>query len=343
MRVEPARLGLSGDFAESLGGPPSGWPKPWIAGHNGFVSTLDLEPYARGNRGVPYAVTFESGHAGPSVLVTALVHGNEVCGGLALDTMLKRRIRPLRGRLTLAFGNPLAFQGRQGSPVRYIDEDLNRLWSPGLLDGPQDSYELARARELRPLLDDADLLLDLHSVPVAGEFPPLVLCGTTARARELALAIGVPRYVVCDSGHTGGKRMRDYGGFGDESSAKTALLVECGVNRTPESAQVALDVTLRSLLHLGMVDEGFAGPYLTAPAVARQQVVAVTEAIASSDQFRFAAPFRSMEIIADAGTPIAYDGERVIRAPYDRCVLIMPVSSLQRGQTAVRLGKLVAA
>ena len=36
----------------------------------------DIEPYRAGNTGVDYVTTFDSGSAGPHVLVTALTHGN---------------------------------------------------------------------------------------------------------------------------------------------------------------------------------------------------------------------------------------------------------------------------
>ena len=38
--------------------------------------------------------------------------------------------------------------------------------------------------------------------------------------------------------------------------------------------------------------------------------------------------------------PIAYDGEEIVRAPYDGCVLVMPVpNNVKAGLTAVRLGR----
>lgn len=41
--------------------------------------------------------------------------------------------------------------------------NLNRIWSPEWLDGPEDSPELRRARALRPVVAAADHLLDIHS------------------------------------------------------------------------------------------------------------------------------------------------------------------------------------
>ena len=50
-----------------------------------------------------------------------------------------------------------------------------------------------------------------------------------------------------------------------------------------------------------------------------------------------------MEVIADAGTIIGYDGDKEIMTPFDDCVLIMPSQRLDKGASAVRLGRFVAA
>ncbi len=50
-----------------------------------------------------------------------------------------------------------------------------------------------------------------------------------------------------------------------------------------------------------------------------------------------------MEVVPREGDVIAYDGAEVVRAPYDNCVLVMPVpNNIKTGLTAVRLGRLDA-
>ncbi|GIT03456.1 MAG: hypothetical protein CM1200mP28_07150 [Deltaproteobacteria bacterium] len=53
------------------------------------------------------------------------------------------------------------------SRLRYLDEDFNRLWTKELLEGDRSSIELRRAREVLPVLDTVDLLLDIHSMQTA--------------------------------------------------------------------------------------------------------------------------------------------------------------------------------
>ena len=196
--------------------------------------------------------------------------------------LFRAGIRPRRGRLTLAFDNVAAyreFDPRYPIASRYIDEDFNRLWRPGTLDGPRQSLELERARALRPVVDSADFLLDLHSMQYATA--PLMLAGLLPRSRELARQVGIPELIMCDAGHSAGPRMRDYGGFGDPASHKTALLIECGQHWERRSAQVATDVILRFLIATGAVtrDDVAALGEDDFDAQPGQRVIEVTEAV----------------------------------------------------------------
>jgi predicted deacylase len=248
------------------------------------------------------------------------------------------------GRLTLAFNNVAAYQrfdAQRPSASRFVDEDFNRVWGEDALDGPRDSAELRRARELRALVAGADCLFDIHSMQ--HKTPPLMICGMTRKSRELALALGAPAWLVCDAGHAAGLRMRDHGGFADEASPKNALLVECGQHWEAASARVAIDTTLRFLLHYGVVSQEFAAPHLDAKATQQaQKVVEVTEAVTiATDAFRFVQPWQGMEVLPEAGTLLGHDGAAEVRTPYGQCVLIMPSLRLRKGQTAVRLGRIV--
>jgi predicted deacylase len=305
----------------------------------------DIEPYRAGNTGIDYATTFDSGVAGPHVLITALTHGNEICGAIALDRLFRAGLQPRQGKLTLVFDNIAAyrsFDSRVPTASRYVDEDFNRLWSPATLDGSRQSVELTRARALRPIVEAADFLLDIHSMQYATA--PLMLAGTLDKSLALARQVGIPELIMCDAGHAAGPRMRDYAGFGDPSSAKTALLIESGQHWERRAAEVATDVTLRFLIALGTVTRDdaavLAGPDFDARP--RQRIIQVTEAVAiTGDKFEFVQDFRGLEVLSPKGTLIGRDNGREIRTPYDDCVLIMPSRRLAKGQTAVRLGRYV--
>lgn len=305
----------------------------------------DISAYRAGNTGVDYVTTFTAAEPGPHVAVFGLTHGNEICGAIAIDKLFRANIRPRRGKLTLAFNNITAFlefDARYPIASRYIDEDFNRLWSPATLDGPRNSSELQRARAMRPIVDTVDYLLDLHSMQYATA--PLMLAGLLEKSRRLARQLGIPEIIMCDAGHAAGPRMRDYGGFGDPASPKTALLIEAGQHWEKRAAEVATDVSLRFLIALGTVTRedvaALSGPDFDA--TPEQKVIEVTEAVTiTGNRFDFVEPYVGLEVIPKKGSLIGHDGDKEIRTPYDNCVLIMPSRRLIRGQTAVRLGRYV--
>ena len=303
----------------------------------------DLSRWEPGNQGIPYVWTFASRAPGPHVVVQALTHGNEVCGAIAVDALLREGLRPARGAVTFAFANVAAYRSFDPSDPyasRCVDEDYNRLWSADVLDGPRSSRDLARARALRPVVDRADALIDLHSM--TDPCPPLALAGTRAKRLALARAVGVPRDIVIDAGHAAGRRVRDYAFFDDPDDPRAALLVECGQHWERSSPAVALEATLRFLAHYGTIDRADVEARLGTARPPPQRVIEVTQAVTiATERFAFAMPVHGLMTVPRAGTLIATDGASEVRTPCDDCVLIMPTRKPKVGETAVRLGRIV--
>src|SRR5258706_2562758 len=208
----------------------------------------DIERHRRSDTGTEFVHTLASGKPGPHVMVNALTDGNEICGALAVDRLLREGVRPTRGTLTLAFANVdafLKFDAHNPYATRFIDEDFNRVWTPEVLDGPRDSAELRRARALRPFVAAADYLLDIHSMLEPS--PPVMICGPLEKGIRMAFDVGVPEHIVSDTGHANGTRMRDFGGFGDSASPTNALLVECGQHWERNSEKGAWQTVWRVL------------------------------------------------------------------------------------------------
>ena len=303
------------------------------------LAAPDIRPWREGNTGVPGFTTRAGALPGPHVAVLALSHGNEIAGAIALDRLLRTGIAPTRGRLTFGFVNIAAFQRfdpRQPTLSRFVDEDINRVWEAAALDGPRRSNELGRAREIRPLIDTVDVLLDLHSMLWASD--PLMLSGGTEKGRRLARGIGVPHLVVADHGHAGGPRLIDYARFSDPETRFTANLVEAGQHWEPATVDTALAAVAGLLRHLRMAPETPALP--PRPRRARQRVAEVTQAVtAATGSFAFVQPWRGGDIIPQRNTLIALDGGTEIRTPHDECLLVMPSLRPSRGHTAVRLAR----
>lgn len=300
-----------------------------------FIKAPDLSPWQSGNTGISGFTTIDSGLAGPHVVLMSLIHGNEFAGAIVLDEMLRANFTPRLGKLTFGFANLAAFaRFDPENPVssRFVEEDMNRVWDDIDLFGVRRSLELDRAREIRPLIDTADIVLDLHSMLWPSE--ALLLCGPGRQGRSLALAIGTPSMVIADQGHAGGKRLIDYGRFTEHPGQAGCVLVEAG-QHWEFTTVLQIRSTIKALLHhAGMASETVRPPTPTRFAKVTQLVTART------NRFVFVRDFWGGEIIKTKDTLIAHDGDVEIRTPHDDCLLIMPSLKPSRGHTAIRMARL---
>jgi predicted deacylase len=307
----------------------------------------DLGRWRAGNTGVEGVWHFEADAPGRRVMLSALVHGNELCGAWALKELLDAGVRPESGSLTLAFCNLDAFDrfdANDGDASRFVDEDMNRQWIPTRLARP-DTRERLRAAALEPFVKRADWLLDLHSMHEPG--PPLLLVGTHARNLALARQLRAPAHLVVDAGHEDGVRMRDYGRFGlpDEDPSDTrSLLIECGYHGDRASLDVARDQCARFLVQAGTLTEPSARRWMPGwqlPDASQQWALHVTDAVvAKSANFSFTQPFEGLDLVPRAGTVIGDNDGEPVTTPYDDCVLVMPSTrQARKGVTVVRFAR----
>ncbi|HVC60794.1 MAG TPA: succinylglutamate desuccinylase/aspartoacylase family protein [Acetobacteraceae bacterium] len=315
--------------------------QPTVPAFEVHLAAPDIGRWVEGNTGTPGFTTRATHRPGPHVLLLAVSHGNEIAGAIALDRLLTTDLWPARGRLTFGFVNLAAFERfdpRQPTLSRFIDEDINRVWDLPTLDGPRCSVELERARAIRPMIDSADVVLDLHSMLWPSD--PLMLCGKTPKGRALAAGIGTPELVVADHGHATGPRLLDYSRFAAPDTPFVANLVEAGQHWQPATVDAMLASIAGLLRHLGMAPETH--PALPPPRAERQRFAEVTDAVAATTgSFAFVQTWRGGEVIPHRNTLIALDGSAEIRTPYDDCLLVMPSLRPSRGHTAVRLARFI--
>ena len=151
-------------------------------------------PTAPRSTGTDYVHTFDSGKPGPHVLVNALTHGNEICGAIVVDRLLREGLRPRAGRSRLR--SPTSRPSGASIPrnpyaTRFVDEDFNRVWTPR--DARRHARQRGaapRARQLRPFVEAADYLLDIHSMLEPS--PPVMICGPLDKGIRFAFEVGVP-------------------------------------------------------------------------------------------------------------------------------------------------------
>ena len=307
----------------------------------------DMSMWRQGNTGTEGVWHFDSGQPGRHVLISALIHGNELCGAWALKGLLEAGVRPAVGRLTLMLANLSAFERfdeANHDASRFVDEDMNRQWIDERIAEPR-TLERQRVAALAPWVQQADWVLDLHSMHERGA--SLLLTGVHPRNLQLARQLANPVHVVVDAGHKDGVRMRDYGRFGlpdDQAPETRSLLIECGFHGDPASRDVARDLSTRFLEVSGVLSASAlqaALPGWKQADAPQQWALEVTgPVVARSEKFRFTEPFTGLECISKAGTVIGDNDGEPVTTPYDDCVLVMPsVRQARAGVTVVRFAR----
>jgi predicted deacylase len=305
------------------------------------VMPRDISGLRHGNVGIDYVHRFDSGRPGPNVVVNALTHGNEFCGMTALMWLFDHAVRPVCGSLTLSFANVEAyerFDPARPLDSRFVDRDFNRLWSPAILDGDEQSVEVRRARALRPVFAAADRLLDVHSTTFAVR-PMLVYQGIEKAQRLAASLGGPPTHVVSPGAKHDGGLLIEYGAFGDPDASNTALVVECGQHFARSSGKRAIQVALRFLDRCGVLAAEVAAAHMTPVAAKPARIYEICEVrTCRTENAHFVRPLKGFEEFGE-GELIGSDGERDIRAPFDRCAVLMPKAVLVPGREMVTLAR----
>lgn len=104
---------------------------------------------------------------GPTVVFFGGIHGNEPCGVKALEQVFQRWAagpNPIKGTIYGIHGNiPAQFHGK-----RFLDVDLNRLWTPAKIEAIKEKEETDLSPEERELIELHALVLDI----VTTQSPP---------------------------------------------------------------------------------------------------------------------------------------------------------------------------
>jgi predicted deacylase len=285
---------------------------PLVQPHPVKLQPPHLARWQASASGVPYVHERQGNAAGPDVLVTALVHGNEYAGAIVIDSLLASGWKPTRGRVTFTFCNVTAFvrfDANAPDASRFVDEDFNRVWGAARLDlantgtpsAGASSTELQRARQILPFVARATHLLDIHSMhePCA----PLWVTGLLPRNIAFAQSLQTACQAIIDSGHADGVRMRDHGEFADVGGSRIALLLEAGQHWDNSTVDVARNCLMRFLVQAGSIDKQDVPPgMLLADCTPPPPVQVTHRVVAQSMYFEFTQPFPCGEVIAKAGT-----------------------------------------
>ncbi len=277
----------------------------------------------------PEILSFGPGN-GPHLVVTGAVHGNETCGPAAIS----RALQCLKdGRIEITHGtvmfvpvaNPRAYQ--QG--VRFVERNLNRMMFPK--DKPL-HYEDHLDNVLCPLLDQADVLLDLHSFNAEGE--AFVFLGPPKKAdAEYARALGVRNFMHGFAESYAASKPASQDPVDPRASQGTteyarlngamAVTLECGSHKDPEAVEVGFQAILNALEYHGLAD---IAPDLFDPRPVSKggaRAVRLTEVFYKTEEGRFAKPWVNMSAVKKGELLATFNSGATIIAPDDGFI-VMP-------------------
>lgn len=297
------------------------------------MSLATLPPHASDQVYPRILGRFAGSAEGPAVVCFAGLHGNEPMGVVGVQRILKglmRRDLSFRGEFLGVAGNLAALS--QG--IRYIQQDLNRIWTPDrirLLRSPNQPLgggEDLEQSELLKVIDDVfarsrgeKYFLDLHTT--SAESGPFAVLGDTLRNRRFARSLPVPIILGLEEQIDGA--LLEY--------ANELGAVTYGFESGRHDAQVSAQ-RHEALLWLALAAAGCIDPMefpelkehrrtLKQAAAHYPPVVEVRHrhAIREGDGFTMLPGFVNFQRVTK-GQPLARDGDGLIPAPEDGRILM---------------------
>lgn len=240
--------------------------------------------------------------SGPTSIILAGVHGNEVCGVKAFEQLLPT-LTIESGRVLFAYGNPRAIQQN----VRFIEMNLNRAFKLEALfsETERETYEYQRAQFLKTYLDQADALLDVHASFTPGS-QRFIICEKESMniAKHLPFDLVASGFDNLEPGGTDGYM---------NSLSKIGVCIECGYLEDESSTEIAKKSILAFLSVRGYIDSPL-------KIYTQSQINFDYIYFTKTDNFKLAKQFNDFEKIP-AGQLIGFDGEEEIRAKKDGIII----------------------
>ncbi len=272
---------------------------------------------------------------GPTLICVAGLHGNEPAGVLGLQLVfasLVGRTDALRGTFLGLVGNRRALTA--GS--RYLDEDLNRIWTSERLErlrsgshtGNVEEHEMrALDLELRAAIENATgpvSLLDLHTTSAPG--PSFIVLNDTLPNRALALQLPAPVVLGLEE-ELGGTLLT----YLARHESITSIGFESGQHDDPESIPRAAAAVWLALQASGVIDAkefpevAAAHKLLETSLGALPPMVDVhyRHHIEPADNFQMLPGYAGFQRVS-VGTVVANDHQGTVTIPNDG-MLLMPL------------------
>ncbi len=247
--------------------------------------------------------TIKGKNPGKTVAIIAGIHGNEQGGLRAIEEAILS-IPVENGTVHHIVGNPRALKQN----VRFTEMNLNRAFIRGPLKNPklENSYERLRAKELMPLLDTCDALLDIHSV-AKQRSTPFIICEPS----YFPIAKKLPFPIISNGWNTLEPGGTDYY---MSTAGKIGICIECGQHTDPIVPKRALKGIRAFLQLMGNIS----GEPI--PDTPNQKIITVIDILITKIDFKLAKDFYDFEPVTK-GQLLGIDGQEEYKAPSNGVVI----------------------
>lgn len=247
--------------------------------------------------------TFEGDRPGKTAVIIGGVHGNEVCGVQFLENFLESNPKIQSGKLIVLFGNPKAIEQN----LRFVDVNLNRLFrtEEELSEKEKNSYEYGRMKSIKPVLESADILLDIHS-SASIEATPFIIC----EQNSVDIAKRLPFTRIC----SGWDEIQPGGAdYFMNSIGKQGICIECGSNTDPENFK-RTELAVKAFLETIGLKEG------NTENTPEKKFLRIFMQYKTKTHFMPEKVFADFEYV-QKDQELGRDGDEVIRAPENAYIL----------------------
>ena len=249
-------------------------------------------------------ITIQGALPGKTSTIIAGIHGNEICGIKAFEELIPK-LKINFGKVNFVYGNIKAIEKNK----RQIDVNLNRVFRPDkeLSKKEKESYEYQRAKKLKKILNQSDVLLDIHSSRNTKSVPFAIIA-----SKNFYLAKKMPFKIVSSDWDK-----IEPGGTDDYMSRqnKINICAECGYNLDPKSIYRAKKIILTFLQLMGNIT-----PTIKLKNHKQKSIKAYYVYHNKNKYFRLAKKFKDFEKIKK-NTLIGFDGKEKIYCHNDSYII----------------------
>lgn len=265
-------------------------------------------------------LVFGAENAAKKLLVTVCIHGNEICGLVAVNELVqegffKHRI-PQDVSVTVMLGNPRAVMENK----RFIDMNLNRMFEPKWYDEEHgaahtdDPYERSQIGRIIAEMDKCDAYLDIHST--SAPTIPFAILSPGKKSEALSRKFPVS-FLLQNVGNVIHGTSLDY----IKGLNKPGVCVECGQHRSEDAARVAKN-TITAFI-TGIPADRFP-----------KKLLFIDKSVVLREGFEFKKSAQAFDFV-NSNELVAIDNYGEIRCPYKQgAFLIMPVAHPCLGEEA---------